>query len=52
MSEILIDDDAGVRTITLNRPDRLNALTGSIMAPLADACADAARDASVGCASS
>ena len=47
--EILIDDDAGVRTITLNRPDRLNALTGSIMAPLADACADAARDASVGC---
>jgi 2-(1,2-epoxy-1,2-dihydrophenyl)acetyl-CoA isomerase len=49
MSEVLIDDDAGVRTITLNRPDRLNALTGSIMAPLADACADAARDASVGC---
>lgn len=49
MSEILIDDDAGVRTITLNRPDRLNALTGSIMVPLADACADAARDASVGC---
>ncbi|PKP99159.1 MAG: enoyl-CoA hydratase [Alphaproteobacteria bacterium HGW-Alphaproteobacteria-13] len=47
--EIRIDDDAGVRTITLNRPDRLNALTGSIMAPLADACADAARDASVGC---
>lgn len=47
--EILIDDDAGVRTITLNRPDRLNALTGSIMAPLADACADAARDPSVGC---
>ncbi|WP_260582864.1 enoyl-CoA hydratase-related protein [Sphingopyxis sp. PET50] len=47
--EILIDDDAGIRTITLNRPDRLNALTGSIMAPLADACADAARDASVGC---
>lgn len=49
MSEILIDDDRGVRIITLNRPDRLNALTGSIMAPLADACADAARDASVGC---
>lgn len=47
--EILIDDDTGVRTITLNRPDRLNALTSAIMAPLADACADAARDASVGC---
>src|SRR3546814_2390722 len=38
MSEILIDDEEGVRTITLNRPDRLNALTGSIMTPLADAC--------------
>ncbi|MBB5706706.1 enoyl-CoA hydratase-related protein [Sphingopyxis panaciterrulae] len=49
MSEILIDDEEGVRTITLNRPDRLNALTGSIMTPLADACADAARDSSVGC---
>ena len=47
--EILIENDGGVREITLNRPDRLNALTGSIMAPLADACADAARDASVGC---
>src|SRR3546814_18274670 len=47
--EILIEDDAGVRTITLNRPDRLNALTSAIMAPLADACADAARDPAVGC---
>ena len=47
--EILIEDAAGVRVITLNRPDRLNALTSSIMAPLADACADAARDPSVGC---
>ncbi|MFL0413685.1 MULTISPECIES: enoyl-CoA hydratase-related protein [Sphingomonas] len=50
MSDVLlIADDAGVRTITLNRPDRLNALTGALMAPLADACADAARDTSVGC---
>ena len=47
--EVLIDNEGGVRVITLNRPDRLNALTGSIMAPLADACADAARDGSVGC---
>ena len=47
--EVLIDDEGGVRIITLNRPDRLNALTGSIMAPLADACADASRDAAVGC---
>lgn len=47
--EILIENDGGVRIVTLNRPDRLNALTSSIMAPLADACADAARDPSVGC---
>lgn len=47
--EVLIANEGGVRIITLNRPERLNALTSSIMAPLADACADAARDASVGC---
>lgn len=47
--EVLIENQGGVRIITLNRPDRLNALTSSIMAPLADAAADAARDASVGC---
>jgi 2-(1,2-epoxy-1,2-dihydrophenyl)acetyl-CoA isomerase len=47
--EVLIENQGGVRIITLNRPERLNALTSSIMAPLADACADAARDASSGC---
>ena len=49
MSEVLIENHGGVRIVTLNRPDRLNALTGSIMAPLAQACADAAREGSVGC---
>ncbi len=49
MSEVLVDNSGGVRTITLNRPDRLNALTDSIMATLADAVADAARDPAVGC---
>ncbi|MFZ4603924.1 MAG: enoyl-CoA hydratase-related protein [Caulobacterales bacterium] len=47
--EVLIENDGGVRIITLNRPDRLNALTASLMGPLADACADAARDPAVGC---
>jgi 2-(1,2-epoxy-1,2-dihydrophenyl)acetyl-CoA isomerase len=49
VSEIIIENEGGVRIIIMNRPDSLNALNGSIMAPLADATADAARDASVGC---
>ena len=47
--EVLVSNEGGVRIITLNRPDRLNALVDSLMAPLADATADAARDPSVGC---
>jgi 2-(1,2-epoxy-1,2-dihydrophenyl)acetyl-CoA isomerase len=46
---VLIENEGGVRIVTLNRPDRLNALNGEIMAPLADAVADAARDNAVGC---
>jgi 2-(1,2-epoxy-1,2-dihydrophenyl)acetyl-CoA isomerase len=46
---VLIENDSGVRIIRMNRPDRLNALNGEIMAALADATADAARDTSVGC---
>tara|TARA_R110000803_G_scaffold56917_1_gene114424 strand:+ start:35167 stop:35955 length:789 start_codon:yes stop_codon:yes gene_type:complete len=46
---VLVEDSGGVRIITLNRPDRLNALNDSIMAPLAVAVADAANDETVGC---
>lgn len=46
---VLIENEGGVRIITLNRPDRLNALNDTIMAPLVDATTDAARDPSVGC---
>lgn len=47
--EVLVENDGGVRTLTLNRPDSLNALNSTIMTQLADATADAMRDASVGC---
>lgn len=46
---VLIEDIDGVRIVTLNRPDQLNALTSDLMQHLVDACADAARDGSVGC---
>ncbi|MET0250089.1 MAG: enoyl-CoA hydratase-related protein [Sphingobium sp.] len=46
---VLVENDRGVQIITLNRPDRLNALNEFIMKDLADATADAARDPSVGC---
>jgi 2-(1,2-epoxy-1,2-dihydrophenyl)acetyl-CoA isomerase len=49
MDEVLVANEGGVRIITLNRPDRLNALVDSLMAALVDVVADAARDASVGC---
>lgn len=47
--EVLVENEGGVRVITLHRPDRLNALNDTIMTDLVDAAADAARDASVGC---
>jgi 2-(1,2-epoxy-1,2-dihydrophenyl)acetyl-CoA isomerase len=47
--ELLIENHDGVQIITLNRPDQLNALSGSLMASLASACADAAHDPAVGC---
>lgn len=48
-AEILTEDVDGVRVITLNRPDRLNALADGIMAELCDATRDASNDPAVGC---
>ena len=44
---ILRHDDGAVRTLTLHRPDALNALTPALLSELADALAEAAADASV-----
>lgn len=41
---LLITDDAGVRTLTLNRPDRKNAINAQLWEELADALRDAARN--------
>ena len=44
---ILRQDDGAVRTLTLHRPDALNALTPALLSELADALAEAAAHASV-----
>jgi enoyl-CoA hydratase len=44
---LTIGDDDGVRTITINRPDKLNALNTATVAELAAAAADAAADPAV-----
>ena len=46
---LLVTDDSGVRTLTLNRPDRLNTLTGALMRELHSALLDASRDPGVKC---
>lgn len=43
-TEILVEDHAGVRTITLNRPDKLNTFTSTMSAALIDALRGAADD--------
>jgi enoyl-CoA hydratase/carnithine racemase len=44
-SQVLLSEDAdGVRTLTLNRPDRKNAINAQLWTELADALRAAARD--------
>jgi enoyl-CoA hydratase/carnithine racemase len=47
MSEILVEKRAHVATITLNRPDRLNAITGTMLEALSHALLEADRDRDV-----
>lgn len=46
---LLITDEGAVRTLTLNRPDRLNTLTGALTRELHTALLDASRDPGVKC---
>ncbi|MDR2853341.1 MAG: enoyl-CoA hydratase [Burkholderiaceae bacterium] len=47
MSDILVHTEAGVMTLTFNRPDKKNSITGAMYARLADALEQAAQDAAV-----
>jgi enoyl-CoA hydratase/carnithine racemase len=45
--ELRYEKDGAIATLTLNRPDRLNAITGPILAALSDALVEADRDPAV-----
>lgn len=49
MSDILTHHEAGVTTLTFNRPDKKNSITAAMYAALADALEAAANDSSVRC---
>jgi enoyl-CoA hydratase/carnithine racemase len=47
VSELLIDKEGGVATLTINRPDRMNTISGEMLAGLSQALVDADRDPEV-----
>ena len=47
-SYLLVEvDDSGIALVSINRPDKLNALSGAVVAELEDAFAGIARDNSI-----
>ncbi len=49
MPPVLVDRDGPILQLTLNRPKRLNAFTGTMLAIIADACAEASADDDIRC---
>lgn len=49
MSELLYEKDGNVATLTLNRPERLNAISGPMLAALSERLIEADRDRDVRC---
>lgn len=49
MPDLLVDREGAVSVLTLNRPDRLNAISGPMLSALSDALVEADRDAAVRC---
>jgi enoyl-CoA hydratase/carnithine racemase len=47
MSELLVEKDGPVATLTLNRPERMNAISGPMLAALAGALVECDRDPAV-----
>lgn len=47
MSDLLLEKDGPVATVTLNRPERMNAITGPMLAALSQALVDCDRDPAV-----
>ncbi len=46
---LLVEERDGVAVLTMNRPDRLNALSGEMLEALVDNCQRLANDRSIGC---
>ncbi|MGE0565371.1 MAG: crotonase/enoyl-CoA hydratase family protein [Pseudolabrys sp.] len=49
MSDIAVTDEASIRTVRMNRPDKKNALTLAMYTAMAEAVEDASRNPSVRC---
>ncbi len=47
MSELLVEKNGPVATLTLNRPERMNAISGPMLAALSEALVDCDRDSAV-----